>query len=71
MSMNTHARHCVISLSQLPPLMVASFGGCYLVKKINVLKLHSGSIIEIAMLAGDMVQEVEPVFHSELEQNAR
>ena len=51
--------------------MVASFGGCYLVKKINVLKLHSGSIIEIAMLAGDMVQEVEPVFHSELQQNAR
>ena len=25
----------------------------------------------IAMLAGDMVLEVGPVFHSELEQNAR
>ena len=60
-----------ISLStrhQLPPLMVASFVGCYLVKKcaeVAFRKHHR------AMLAGDMVQEVGPVFHSELEQNAR
>ena len=53
---------------QLPPLMVASFGGCYLVKKcaeVAFRKYHR------AMLAGDMVLEVGPVFHSEFEQNAR
>ena len=50
---------------RLPPLMVASFGGCFLVKKcaeVAFKKRHR------AMLAGDMVQEVGFVFHSELEQ---
>lgn len=54
------ASHC----PQLSSLMVASFGGCHLVKKCAEVafgKHHR------AMLAGDMVQEVGPVFHSELE----
>ena len=63
--------YVIFSLStshQLPPLMVVSFAGCYLVKKcaeVAFRKHHR------AMLAGDMVQEVGPVFHSELEPNAR
>ena len=65
--------HIILNFSlstshQLPPLMVASFGGCYLVKKCAEGAFRKN---HRAMLAGDMVLEVGPVFHSEFEQNAR
>ena len=48
----------------LPPLLVASYGGCFLVKKCAELaysKHHR------SMLAGDMVLEIPTVFQTILE----
>ena len=51
-------------LPPLPPLLVASYGGCFLVKKCAELaysKHHR------SMLAGDMVLEIPTVFMTMLE----
>ena len=49
---------------ELPPLMVASFGGCYLIKKCAEVAFMKH---RRAMLAGDMVKEVGSVFRTELD----
>ena len=55
---------------QLPSLMVASYGSCPLVKKCAEVAFRKHHY-DRAMLAGDIVQEVEPMFDSELKQNER
>ena len=50
--------------------MVASYGSCHLVKKCAEVAFGKHHY-DRAMLAGDIVQEVGPMFDSELKQNKR
>ena len=49
----------------IPPLLLASYGGCFLVKKCAELAYSKH---KRSMLAGDMVLEIPTVLQSELEE---